>query len=100
MYCIIVKTVIKDGAKGAFEAAININAAASVTNEEHCFVFDVIASVEEKNTYYLYEIYESADALEAHKQAAHYKECRAIVSDLIEEQSAMRGDVLATNSSL
>jgi len=97
VYCIIVKTHLKENARAAFLEAMLPNAEASVRTEPGCLVFDVLEAREEADTFYLYEIYTGQDALAAHKETAHYKESRAVVGGLIAEQSVIRADVTAMN---
>ena len=97
MYCIIVKTQLKPGTRKAFLDAMLPNAEASVRDEPGCLVFDVVEAREEPDTFYLYEVYASTDALDAHKQTPHYTASRAVVSDLIAEQSVIRADVTSLN---
>lgn len=97
MYCIIVKTELKEGTRERFLEAMLPNAEASVRDEPGCLVFDVLEVWEEENTVLLYEVYTSPDALEAHKQTPHYKATRAVVNDLIVSQSVTRAGVLRMN---
>ena len=83
--------------KKAFLAAMLPNAEASVREEEGCIVFDVLEAQEEPDTFYLYEIYSTPEALATHKETEHYKQTRAVVNDLISEQSVIRADVTALN---
>lgn len=97
MYCILVKNVVKEGARDQYLAAMLPNAKASVENEEGCLVFDVLEAKEESNTFYLYEIYTSPEALKVHKTTDHYLTSRPLISDLVVEQSVLRSDVLEMN---
>lgn len=85
MYCITVKTELKAGMRKRFVDAMLPNAAASAR--------------EEPGTFLLYEICESQDALEDHKQTPHYKASRTVITDLIERQTVPRSDVIAMNPS-
>lgn len=97
MYCIIVKNVVKEGARDNYLAAMLPNAKASVETEEGCLVFDVLEAKEEPNTFYLYEIYTSPEALQVHKQTDHYLKSRPLISDLVMDQSVLRADVVEMN---
>lgn len=97
MYCIIVRTQLKEGTREQFMAAMLENAAASVRDEPLCHVFDVIEDRDTPDLVYLYEIYESQEALAAHKETPHYKKSRAVVNALIADQSVIRADVTAMN---
>ena len=97
MYCIIVKVELKPGTRAQFLPAMLDNARASVSEEPGCMVFDVLEAREERDTFYLYEIYSDQDALQEHKQTPHYQSTRAVINELIEKQSVIRADVLAVN---
>lgn len=97
MYCIVVKTQLKPGTRKAFLDAMLPNAEASVRDEVGCLVFDVLEAREEDDTFYLYEIYIDQAALAAHKETPHYQTSRAVVGDLIAEQSVIRADVISMN---
>ena len=49
--------------------------------ENDCYQFDVIVSQEDENTFMFYEVYKDEAALEAHRNAPHYKKWRATVED-------------------
>lgn len=97
MYCIIVKTQLKPGARKAFLNAMLPNAEASVRDEPECFVFDVVEDRDEPDTFYLYEIYADQNALALHKETPHYQASRAVVNELIANQSVVRADVISMN---
>ncbi|ART83683.1 antibiotic biosynthesis monooxygenase [Oceanisphaera profunda] len=97
MYSIIVKTKLKPGKTDEFLAAMLPNAAASVRDEPGCHIFDVLQDREDPELFWLYEIYQDEAALAEHKLTPHYKASRAVVTDLIAEQSVIRADVLAVN---
>lgn len=98
MYCIVVKNVIKEGAREEYLAAMLPNARDSVANEPGCLVFDVLEAREEPNTFYLYEIYRDPEALQEHKLTPHYLRSRPLIADLVVEQSVLRADVIARNA--
>ncbi|PSJ43942.1 antibiotic biosynthesis monooxygenase [Zobellella taiwanensis] len=97
MYSIIVKTRLKPGTAQAFLDAMLQNAAASVRDEPGCHTFDVLQDRADPELFWLYEIYQDEAALAAHKETPHYQASRAVVNELIAEQSVIRADVLAVN---
>jgi len=97
MYCIVVKNVVKEGCRDEYLAAMLPNAKASFENEAGCLAFDVLEAREEPNTFYLYEIYTSPEALEIHKQTEHYLNSRPLIKDLLAEVSVLRADVIEMN---
>src|SRR5690606_38545650 len=96
-YCIAVKNVLREGARDAHPAAVPPNARAAVESEPDCSAFGVLEAREEPNTFYLYEIYSSPEALEAHKQTGHYLKSRPLIADLLVETSVLRADVVERN---
>jgi len=70
-----------------FKAAILENAAASVT-EPGCRQFDVL--VEESNPHhvFLYEVYDNAAALEAHRATAHFRTYAETTAPMIAKRVA------------
>ena len=97
MYCIVVRSELKEGSRKAFLDAMLPNAEASVRDEPGCLVFDVIEDKTDPNTFHLYEIYESEAALAAHKETPHYAACRSVVNELLAKQTVIRADVIAMN---
>ena len=84
-----------------FKAAILENAAASV-QEPGCRQFDVLFEENSPHHVFLYEVYDNAAALEAHRATAHFKSIRrdgrahdrqargaAHVADRIQRQGAL-----------
>ncbi len=68
-------------------------------DEPGCHTFDVLQDQADPELFWLYEIYQDEAALAEHKLTPHYKACRAVVTELIAEQSVIRADVLAVNPS-
>ncbi|WP_027856844.1 putative quinol monooxygenase [Marinobacterium jannaschii] len=97
MYCIVVKNQLKPGCRDAYLAAMLPNAKASVEHEPGCLVFDVLEAREEPDTFYLYEIYQSEAALQAHKETGHYLSSRPLIADLLQSTSVLRADVISTH---
>ncbi|NVO14885.1 MAG: antibiotic biosynthesis monooxygenase [Rhodoplanes sp.] len=56
----------------AFKAAVQANAAASV-KEPGCRQFDVLFEESDPHHVLLYEVYDDAAALAAHRETAHFK---------------------------
>ena len=57
------------------------DAQGSVRDEPGCFRFDILQNSEDPNRFHLYEVYEDELALEAHRDAPHYKKWRSTVED-------------------
>ena len=66
-----------------FETAILINAQASLNNEPGCDRFDVCRDENNPSVFYLYEIYHSKEAIDAHRAAPHYLAMKETVKDWV-----------------
>ncbi|MCP8689853.1 putative quinol monooxygenase [Marinobacterium sedimentorum] len=93
MYCIFISVDLKPGAKKTYLELIQANARASVEQEPGCHTFDVLLDRENDSRVYLYELYESPQALQAHKETPHYLRDREQINALIERQQVVRADV-------
>jgi quinol monooxygenase YgiN len=81
MYVLVVTIDIKAGFKERFVEAILEDARGSVTNEPGCVRFDVIQDEERPDRIYLYEVYTSKTAFDAHTQTPHFLRWRDTVKD-------------------
>jgi autoinducer 2-degrading protein len=79
----IVTVKVKAGQEAAFEQATQRNHEGSV-QEPGVLRFDVLKDAADPGTYYLYEVYRSEEATEAHKETAHYREWKAAVADMMD----------------
>ncbi|GGO75681.1 antibiotic biosynthesis monooxygenase [Marinobacterium nitratireducens] len=95
MYCIFISVDLKPGSRDRYLEVISENARASVRDEPGCHTFDVLADRENPLRFYLYEVYESPEALQAHKETPHYLRDRPEINSLIAKQEVLRADVLA-----
>ncbi len=71
-FVVLVRFELESGQRGAFQALVERNAAASVRDEPGCRRFDVLTPRDGSDTIVLYEIYDDRDAFEAHKRMPHY----------------------------
>ncbi|MFC6632657.1 putative quinol monooxygenase [Microbulbifer taiwanensis] len=94
MYCIFIKVQLKEGAREEYLQVIRQNAVASVRDEPGCHVFDVLEDCEQEQLLYLYEVYDSPEALALHKQTPHYLRDRPRINQLIEQQEVIRANVV------
>ncbi len=77
MYAIFVTIKIKPGYAEQFKEASLGDAQGSVRDEPGCVRFDMHQSMDDPNTFHLYEVYENQDAhLNAHRNAPHYLKWR------------------------
>ena len=81
MISIFVTINIKDGFADEFSKASLGDSQGSVRDEPGCFRFDILQNSEITNRFHLYEVYKDEAALEAHRNAPHYKKWRETVED-------------------
>ena len=81
MISIFVTIKIKDGYREQFMEASLGDGQGSVRDEPGCFRFDILQNDEDPNLFHLYEVYADAAALDAHREAPHYKKWRSTVQD-------------------
>jgi len=70
----------------AFRTRVLRHAANTLKREPGCSRFDVHQETERPEIFLLFEIYDDAAALQAHRDAAHYAQFRAEVKDWIEQR--------------
>ena len=81
MISICVTIRIKEGFSDQFTEESFGDSQGSVRDEPGCFRFDILKNSEEPNLFHLYEVYEDEAALDAHRNAPHYKKWRSTVED-------------------
>ena len=84
MISIFVTIRIKEGYAAEFAEASFGDAQGSVRDEPGCFRFDILANADDPNLFHLYEVYADAAALDAHREAPHYKKWRATVERMFD----------------
>jgi autoinducer 2-degrading protein len=99
MFSLVVQMEVRPGLRAEFLAGITANAEASVRDEPGCLRFDVSAVEGEENRFFLYELYEDADAFAAHKAAPHFAEWRTVAERVLVGQANTIGELLATQTS-
>jgi autoinducer 2-degrading protein len=72
-FVLIVNVQIKPDTVDKFMDMALANAAATRSTEPGCRQFDVVVDPEDETKVTYYEVYDSADAFEAHQQTAHFK---------------------------
>lgn len=85
MFVVTVIFSLKPGNRAAFLPRMTENARLSVEREAGCRQFDVCTDGGDE--VFLYEVYDSKDAFDAHLQSAHFKDFDAAVSDMIADKA-------------
>lgn len=86
-FAIIVDFSLEQGSFDRFHARVLKNAEKSVRLEAGCHRFDVLIPEGELDRVVLYEIYEDAEAFEAHKKTPHFQEFDAEIRGLVRDRS-------------
>ncbi len=79
MHSIFVTIRVKPDFTAQFTEASFGDGRGSVRDEPGCFRFDILKNSTDPNLFHLYEVYEDEAALEAHRNAPHYKKWRETV---------------------
>jgi quinol monooxygenase YgiN len=98
MFSLLVQLEVRPEDREEFLTAITSNAEASVRDEPGCHRFDVCAVEGDDNRFVLYELYDDADAFEAHKKAPHFAAWRQVADRVLASQVNTRGTVVLSNS--
>jgi quinol monooxygenase YgiN len=98
MFSLTVQVEVRPEDREEFLGAITTNAAASVRDEPGCHRFDVTAVEGDPNRFVLHELYDDADAFEAHKRAPHFAVWRQVADRVLISQVNTRGSLIASNS--
>ena len=64
-------------------AALKENGAAAVKSEPGCHEFNITISQKDPNHVFIFEVYDNAAALEAHRQTDHFKKYAATTKDMV-----------------
>lgn len=97
-FAIIVTIKLKPGNADAFRALILENAEAAARDEPGCQQFHVLTNEENPDTFYFYEVYDNAEALEAHRETPHYQKYNTGSEDMIAEKYISRCDLISVNT--
>jgi (4S)-4-hydroxy-5-phosphonooxypentane-2,3-dione isomerase len=81
----------------AYLAALKENGAAAV-NEPGCREFNITVSQKDPNHVFIFEVYDDAAALEAHRATDHFKKYAATTKDMVAKREARALSSVAFNS--
>ncbi|MGF6177272.1 antibiotic biosynthesis monooxygenase [Ensifer sp. 4252] len=73
---------VKEGCAAEFLEAFRINYEGT-RREPGNLRFDVLRDPQDENTFLIYEVFQSAEALEDHRKTEHYKECVRIIDPIL-----------------
>jgi len=86
-FVLVVNVQIKPDAVDNFMEMALANAAATRSTESGCRQFDVMVDPEDRTKIVYYEVYDNADAFEAHQQTAHFKKYLETAVPLLESRA-------------
>lgn len=89
-FAIIVTVKLNPGTGKAFRPLVLENAEAAVRDEEDCLQFQVLTAEGDSDTFFFYEVYSDAAALDRHRETPHYKKYMAAAGSMIAERSIQR----------
>jgi (4S)-4-hydroxy-5-phosphonooxypentane-2,3-dione isomerase len=69
-------------------AALKENGAAAVKQEPGCHEFNITVSQKDPNHVFIFEVYDNAAALDAHRQTDHFKKYAAITKEMVAKRDA------------
>jgi (4S)-4-hydroxy-5-phosphonooxypentane-2,3-dione isomerase len=69
-------------------AALKENGAAAVKQEPGCHEFNITVSQKDPNHVFIFEVYDSAAALDAHRQTDHFKKYAAITKEMVAKRDS------------
>lgn len=78
----MVSIKVKEGHAAEFLEAFRINYEGT-RSEPGNLRFDVLRDPQDENTFLIYEVFQSVDALEDHRKTEHYKECVRIIDPIL-----------------
>lgn len=90
MQALVVEFRIKPEYTDAFATAIGTNAAASLAQEPGCRVFDVCRDPADPAVFFLYELYDSEAAVQAHLQSPHFLQMNDATAAWVMHKSVRR----------
>jgi (4S)-4-hydroxy-5-phosphonooxypentane-2,3-dione isomerase len=88
LYVNAVDIDVAPGEIDKYLAALEENAAASVKQEPGCHAFNITVSQKDPNHVFIFEVYDNAAALEAHRATDHFKKYAATTKDMVAKREA------------
>ncbi len=82
-FAVCVSFNIKPEFSSQFMSLVTSNAKQSLAVEDDCLIFHVCANEEQPSEVFLYEIYTSSEAFQAHLKTAHFLQFDLKITDMI-----------------
>lgn len=90
LFGLLVEFGIAPGAMARFLPLMLENASLSLRDEPGCRQFDVLTAADDPDRIVLYQIYDDAQAFDAHLASAHFKRFAAATAEMIASRSIRR----------
>jgi quinol monooxygenase YgiN len=87
MFIVTVRFTVRPGCEERFLEAVRAQSGNSLTKEPECRRFDVCVSADRPRDVFLYEVYTSPAAFDAHVQTAHFEHFGAVTQGWIEQKA-------------
>jgi (4S)-4-hydroxy-5-phosphonooxypentane-2,3-dione isomerase len=79
-------------------AAVKENGAAAVKQEPGCREFNITVSQKDPNHVFIFEVYDNAAALDAHRQTDHFKKYAALTNEMVAKRDTHPLSSVAMNT--
>lgn len=99
-FAIAVIFTIKPEHVDDFRKRVSQQARDSVSKEEGCIQFDVLADESDPNKIFLYETYVDADALVTHRSTEHFADFTATITPWVADKQVIRLNTVFDSRSL
>ena len=86
-FAIFVTIKLEPGVAAEIKPIVMANAKAAVRDEPACQQFQVLMDDADPDTFYFYEIYDTAAGLDTHRLQPHYKKFAAAIEGRVVERS-------------
>ena len=96
-FAIFVTIKLKPGNAEEFHKMILENAEAAPRDEAECHQFQVLTAEDDPDTYFFYEVYDSASSLDRHRETPHYQKYMSGTEHMIEDRAIQRCTLEAVN---
>ena len=93
-FAIIVTIKLEPGTADEFKPHILANAEAAVRDELHCHQFHVLQAEDDPDTFFFYEVYTDAAALDVHREQPHFKKFFEEAGHFVKERIIHRVSVI------
>ena len=88
LYINAVDIDVVHGQIGNYLAALKENGAAAVKQEPGCHEFNITVSQKDPKHVFIFEVYDNAAALDAHRQTDHFKKYAAITKEMVTKRDS------------